>query len=120
MKLTFVRILLFICATTLTLSAYAQNRASFTHSRSSVASPYAAHGSVISEERPSGSPATAGNIFVPLPPAVAVPGTTYIGIATKYHLQSNHGGLHNVQVDPSNSQNIHACVMSVPNVTESD
>jgi len=55
-----------------------------------------------------------------LPESISITGASFIGISTKYHVQTNHGGLHNIQVDPSNAQRIHAVVMSVPNVTTAD
>lgn len=71
--------------------------------------------------RASGGPVTQGNDFLqPIPAAIAIPGTDTIGIGTKYQVQANHGGLHNIQVDPSNPLNIHAVVMAVPNVTAKD
>lgn len=56
----------------------------------------------------------------PLPPLVSVPGATWVGIKGYYDLQTNRSGLHNIQVDPENPNNIHAAVMSAFDVTVDD
>ena len=58
--------------------------------------------------------------FDPLPSSITLPGTSDLGIVTKWHLASNGGPLHNIQVDPSNPLNVHACVMAAFNVAEGD
>ncbi len=55
-----------------------------------------------------------------LPESIAIPGAVFIGVSTKYHVQTNHGGLHNIQVDPLNPQRIHAVVMAAPNIGVAD
>src|SRR5205085_8442923 len=49
-----------------------------------------------------------------------IPGATPIGISGKYHVQSSHGGLHNIQVDPDDPMKIHALVMTALNVKITD
>jgi len=81
----------------------------------------AKHAIVSSDPAPSGSAIPSKvNFRNPLPASVAIPGATFTGVETKYHLQSNHGGLHNIQADPDHPERIHAVMMSVPNVTEAD
>ncbi len=55
-----------------------------------------------------------------LPASVVIPNSTFVGVSTKYHTQTNRGALHNIQVDPSNPSNIHAVIMAAPNVTDAD
>src|SRR5438128_7601753 len=55
----------------------------------------------------------------PLSPMISVPGATPLGISGKWYTQGVHG-LHNIQVDPDNPNNIHAVVMTALNVTDND
>ena len=52
----------------------------------------------------------------PLSSLISIPGATPIGIKGKYHSQTIHGGLHNIQVDPDDPLKIHAIVMTALNV----
>jgi len=85
-------------------------------------SKYATKHTSISQEGGSVSTPISQNnsFFVPMPDAISIQGANPIGIPTKYQQQTNHGGLHNVQVDPSNPLKVHAVIMEVPNVTAAD
>lgn len=55
--------------------------------------------------------------FDPISSLVSIPGGYDLGLLTKWHLASNGGPLHNIQIDPSNPQKIHACIMAALNTT---
>jgi hypothetical protein len=52
--------------------------------------------------------------------SVTIPGAVFTGVSSKYHVQTNHGGLHTIQVDPSDPNKIHAIIMAAPNATVAD
>lgn len=54
----------------------------------------------------------------PLSPQISVSGAVDIGIAGKWPIQSNKGGLHNLQIDPSNTSKIHVVIMQDLDVNE--
>ncbi|HEY6171661.1 MAG TPA: hypothetical protein VIX80_05320, partial [Candidatus Kapabacteria bacterium] len=56
----------------------------------------------------------------PITPVISIAGAYDIGLASKWHLASNGGPLHNIQVDPSDPQKIHVCIMGAQNTTEDD
>lgn len=56
----------------------------------------------------------------PLSAQVNVAGATNVGITGKWYTQTQSGGLHNIQVDPSNPNNIHVCAMQAFNVVPDD
>jgi hypothetical protein len=56
----------------------------------------------------------------PLSVPIPVPGTIPIGLDGMYQGQSANRGLHNILVDPSHVQNLHAAVTFPLNVTEAD
>jgi len=55
--------------------------------------------------------------FNPLSSLISIPGAYDLGLLTKWHLATNGGPLHNIQIDPSNPLKIHACIMGAENVT---
>src|SRR5689334_5606811 len=57
---------------------------------------------------------------IPQAAQVTVNGATDVGITGKWYIQTARGGLHNVQVDPSNPNNIHMCAMQALNTQPSD
>src|SRR5205823_3152395 len=55
----------------------------------------------------------------PLPLSVSIPGDV-IPVQGTWPQQSNSRGLHNLQVDPSNSNNIHAVITATTDLTGSN
>jgi hypothetical protein len=55
-----------------------------------------------------------------LPESIAIPGCYSMGMESKYQTQTDGRSLHNIQVDPSNPQNIHAVIMNAPNASTAD
>lgn len=55
----------------------------------------------------------------PLSSLVSIPGASSLGISGKWYTQGIRG-LHNIQVDPDQPNNIHAVIMTAPNVTLND
>ncbi len=63
------------------------------------------------------------SIGVPIEPMsalVSVPNSVFTGIAGKFDLQTNGRGLHNIQIDPTDPQKIHACVMTATSSAGAD
>ncbi|MEI8135377.1 MAG: T9SS type A sorting domain-containing protein [bacterium] len=56
----------------------------------------------------------------PLSSLVSLPGAYFTGVAGKYHSQTARGGLHNIQVDPTDPMKVHAVIMTALNVKLSD
>ncbi len=56
----------------------------------------------------------------PLSSLISIPGAVPVGISGKYHTQTAHGGLHNIQVDPSDPMKIHVVIMTALNVKITD
>jgi hypothetical protein len=56
----------------------------------------------------------------PLSSLVAVPNASSMGINGLFDLQTNGRGLHNIQIDPSDPNKIHCCVMTTTTTDPSD
>jgi hypothetical protein len=70
---------------------------------------------------PYGSPATRIISNNPLPESVILPpGTDSIPVASMWSEQSNSRALHNIQVDPSDPNKIHAVITGMTNVSGND
>ncbi|GEM_PF-2301004 len=56
----------------------------------------------------------------PLSPMISLPGTTLLPVTGTFPFQSNGKSLHNIQVDPSNTNNIHAVIVSALDPSDAD
>lgn len=61
------------------------------------------------------------NLFHPLPASVLLPsGLDSMPVEGTWDFQSNSRALHNIQIDPSNSNNIHAVITGTTNISGTD
>ena len=105
-SLAFITVLLFATVT------FAQIAAHITHPAKSFPSE--------SITPSSHSPASNGFHFSPLSSSISLPGVSLLSFTGTLQAQADAKALHNIQVDPSNPNKIHAVIMSTTDPSEND